>query len=86
MQPLGTTQSQNKIPRLDHQIETGISFSFSNNKVYTPKNYNDVYPNREITLLEAIGTSDNIYAVKLGLHLGSENFKKAIDFSHTHIL
>ena len=47
---------------------------------YTPKNYNDVYPNREITLLEAIGTSDNIYAVKLGLHLGSENFKKAIEF------
>lgn len=47
---------------------------------YTPKNYNDVYPNREITLLEAIGTSDNIYAVKLGLHLGSDNFKKAIEF------
>ena len=47
---------------------------------YTPKNYNEVYPNREITLLEAIGTSDNIYAVKLGLHLGSENFKKAIEF------
>ena len=47
---------------------------------YSPKNYNDVYPNREITLLEAIATSDNIYAVKLGLHLGSENFKEAIKF------
>ena len=47
---------------------------------YAPKNYNDIYPNREITLLEAIGTSDNIYAVKLGLLLGSENFKNAIKY------
>lgn len=47
---------------------------------YAPKNYNNIYPNREITLLEAIGTSDNIYAVKLGLILGSDNFKSAIEF------
>ena len=47
---------------------------------YSPKNYNDIYPNRDITLIEAIGTSDNIYAVKLGLYLGSENFKKAIKY------
>ena len=47
---------------------------------YSPQNYNDKYPNRDITLLEAIATSDNIYAVKLGLLLGSENFKKTIEY------
>ncbi len=51
---------------------------------YSPKNYNDHYPNREINLFEAIGTSDNIYAVKLGLELGSENFKKTIEYFTTN--
>lgn len=56
------------------------TFKIENYGEYSPKNYNDIYPNREITLLEAIGTSDNIYAVKLGLHLGSKNFKTAIEY------
>lgn len=55
-------------------------FKIENYGEYSPKNFNDSYPNRNITLIEAIGTSDNIYAVKLGLYLGCENFKKAVSF------
>ena len=39
------------------------TFSFSNNKTYTPKNYNDEYANGPISLAAAISYSDNIYAV-----------------------
>ena len=56
------------------------TFNIQDYGEYSPKNYNNNYPNRNITMIEAIGTSDNIYAIKLGLKLGSENFKKAISF------
>lgn len=46
------------------------TFSFSNNKTYTPKNYNDLYANGPISLAAAISYSDNIYAVKTHLFLG----------------
>jgi len=46
---------------------------------YSPINYGDVYPNRKITMLEAIATSDNIYAVKTMLYLGSKLFNEAIN-------
>ena len=39
---------------------------------YAPSNYGDIYPNRKITMLEAIATSDNIYAIKTMLYLGSK--------------
>lgn len=39
---------------------------------YAPSNYGNIYPNRKITMLEAIATSDNIYAVKTMLYLGSK--------------
>ena len=38
---------------------------------YSPKNSNNKYGNRDITMLEAIALSDNIYAVKTTLLLGS---------------
>lgn len=41
------------------------------------KNYNDKYENKKITMGSAIATSDNIYAVKTHLFLGS---KKLINF------
>ena len=47
------------------------TFSFSNNKTYTPKNYNDEYANGPISLAAAISYSDNIYAVKTHLFLGN---------------
>ena len=49
------------------------TFTFSNNKTYSPKNYGDIYGNKEITLASAISYSDNIYAVKTHLFLGEEN-------------
>ena len=48
------------------------TFSFENNKTYSPKNYNDKYPNKPISMAAAIAYSDNIYAVKTHLFLGEE--------------
>ena len=48
------------------------TFSFENDKTYSPKNYNDKYPNKPISMAAAISYSDNIYAVKTHLFLGEE--------------
>ena len=48
------------------------TFKFSNNKTYTPKNYNDKYAEGPICMGTAIAYSDNIYAVKTHLFLGEE--------------
>ena len=46
------------------------TFTFSEGKTYTPKNYNDNYANGPICMEAAISYSDNIYAVKTHLFLG----------------
>ena len=46
------------------------TFTFSEGKTYTPKNYNDRYANAPLTMAAAIAYSDNIYAVKTHLFLG----------------
>lgn len=48
------------------------TFVFSNNKTYSPSNFNDKYANKEISMAAAISYSDNIYAVKTHLFLGEE--------------
>ena len=48
------------------------TFVFSENQTYSPTNYGDQYPNKEISLASAIAYSDNIYAVKTHLFLGSD--------------
>jgi len=48
------------------------SFVFSNNEIYFPQNFGDKYPNKDITMLQAIAYSDNVYAVKTHLFLGEE--------------
>ena len=53
-------------------ISEKTTFSFSNNKTYTPKNYNDKYANGPLSMGAAIAYSDNIYAVKTHLFLGEE--------------
>jgi len=40
---------------------------------YTPSNNNSLYANNDITMIQAIGTSDNIYATKTSLIIGTEN-------------
>lgn len=53
-------------------ISEKTTFSFSNNKKYTPKNYNDKYADGPLSMGAAIAYSDNIYAVKTHLFLGEE--------------
>ena len=48
------------------------TFVFSENQVYSPKNYGNLYAEDEITLASAIVLSDNIYAIKTHLFLGEE--------------
>ena len=55
------------------------SFVFSNNDIYTPQNFADRYPNKDITMIEALAYSDNIYAVKTHLFMGEENL---VDIAH----
>jgi len=48
------------------------TFTFSNNQNYSPRNANEVYGNKPISLAAAIAYSDNIYAVKTHIFLGEE--------------
>lgn len=60
------------------------TFTFSNNKSYTPKNYNDKYADGPISMGAAISYSDNIYAVKTNLFLGEDmlvNMAKRVGIS-----
>ena len=43
------------------------------NDTYSPKNYNNLYPNKAISMAAAIAFSDNIYAIKTHLFLGSDS-------------
>jgi len=54
-------------------ISEKTTFSFDNNKKYTPKNYNDKYANGPLSMGAAIAFSDNVYAVKTHLFLGENN-------------
>ena len=53
-------------------ISERTTFSFSNDKKYTPKNYNDKYANGPLSMGAAIAYSDNVYAVKTHLFLGED--------------
>lgn len=46
------------------------TFTFSENKTYSPENYASTYANKPISMAAAIAYSDNIYAVKTHLFLG----------------
>ena len=48
------------------------TFYFDNKQTYSPKNYGEIYANKEISLAAAIAYSDNIFAVKTHLFLGEE--------------
>lgn len=49
------------------------TFNIENIGLYSPKNPNDKYANEQIDMIQAIALSDNIYALKTLLLLGSEN-------------
>ncbi len=48
------------------------TFTFANDKTYSPQNYGNIYAEKPITMATAIAYSDNIYAVKTHLFLGEE--------------
>jgi len=47
-------------------------FNINNKESYAPTNYNNKYANKDITMAAAIAFSDNIYAVKTNLFLGTD--------------
>ena len=47
------------------------TFSFNDQEDYSPKNYNNVYGEKPISMAAAVAYSDNIYAVKTHLFLGT---------------
>ncbi len=55
------------------------TFHFANEQLYSPSNYNHIYANKDITMAAAIAYSDNIYAVKTHLFLGTDSL---VDISH----
>ncbi len=44
---------------------------YVNNEEYSPRNYADIYANQDISMVYALAVSDNIYAVKTHLFLGT---------------
>lgn len=48
------------------------TFTFNNRDDYSPKNYNNIYGGKAISMATAIAYSENIYAVKTHLFLGSD--------------
>ncbi len=54
------------------------TFTLDNNTTYHPENFNKVYPNKQISMIQAIAASDNIYAVKSLLYLGVESLNNAL--------
>ena len=48
------------------------TFTFNNQSDYSPRNYNNTYGNKPISMATAIAYSENIYAVKTHLFLGSD--------------
>jgi len=53
-------------------ISERTTFTFGGNKTYSPKNFNDKYPEKAIPLTIALAYSDNVYAVKTHLFLGED--------------
>ena len=48
------------------------TFNLDNNQKYSPSNFGNIYPNRQIPLILALAYSDNIYAIKTQLFLGND--------------
>ncbi len=53
-------------------ISEATTFTFSDQDDYSPQNYGGTYANKPISMAAAIAYSENIYAVKTHLFLGSE--------------
>lgn len=54
------------------------TFKLDDNSTYSPSNFNDKYAYKDVTLAQAIAVSDNIFAVKTHLFLGTDNLASLI--------
>ncbi len=52
---------------------------YINGTKYSPGNYGNSYPNQDISMAYALATSDNIYAVKTHLFLGTDKLKNTLE-------
>lgn len=59
-------------------LDEPTTFKLEDNSTYSPGNYNDKYAYKDITLAQAIAVSDNIFAVKTHLFLGTDNLASLI--------
>ena len=66
------TALENGLTASSSFLSEKTSFNLSNNMVYTPQNYGEIYANKKISMAEAIAISDNVYAVKTHLFLGEK--------------
>ena len=48
------------------------TFKLDNKNTYSPSNFGNIYPNKQIPMILALAYSDNIYAVKTHLFLGED--------------
>lgn len=51
---------------------------YLSNGTYSPKNFQSIYPNTHISMVYAIATSDNIYAMKTHLFLGEQKLVETL--------
>ena len=73
---LGLCSGLNPLTKLKSEPTT---FNFEDGSSYSPKNSNDIYAYKEISMVEAMAMSDNIYAVKTSLVVGSEQIKNLLN-------
>lgn len=66
------TALENNMTESSTFLSSKVSFVFGNKETYSPKNYSNVYANKDITMAAALAYSDNVYAVKTHLFLGNE--------------
>lgn len=52
------------------------TFSLGGSSTYSPNNFGNIYPNKDIPMILALAYSDNIYAVKTHLFLGENELIK----------
>ena len=58
---------------------TETTFQISETVSYTPENYRSLYAEMPISLIHAISTSDNVYAIKTHLFLGTDALYNALN-------
>ncbi len=84
-QPASTIKPFLYLTALENGFTSSTTFTselttfYINKEPYTPKNYNDSYPNSEISMAYALSVSDNIYAVKTHLFLGMDKLSNTLE-------